>query len=51
MKSHRFYYYDFKAGRGITYQAVRDYFDKQLQIIPRVLINVTDVSLKTNILG
>ncbi|CAF3634063.1 unnamed protein product [Rotaria sp. Silwood1] len=51
MKTHRFYYYDYKAGQGYTYQASRDYFDKQLQILPRVLIDVTQISLKTNIFG
>ncbi|CAF1039249.1 unnamed protein product, partial [Rotaria sordida] len=51
MKPHRFYYYDYKAGQGHTYQATRDYFDKQLKILPRVLIDVTQVSLKTNIFG
>ncbi|CAF3182748.1 unnamed protein product [Rotaria sp. Silwood2] len=51
MKTHRFYYYDYKAGQGHTYQASRDYFDKQLNIIPRVLIDVTQISLKTNIFG
>ncbi|UJR19991.1 hypothetical protein I4U23_023125 [Adineta vaga] len=51
LKSHRFHYYDYKAGQGLTYQACRNYFDKQLRIIPRVLINVEDISIKTTILG
>jgi isopentenyl diphosphate isomerase/L-lactate dehydrogenase-like FMN-dependent dehydrogenase len=51
MMSHRFYYYDHKSGQGLTYQACRDYFDKQLRILPRVLIDVTNISLKTTILG
>ena len=51
MMKHRFYYYDFKAGQGHTYQACRDYYDKQLRIMPRVLSDVTNVSLKTTIFG
>lgn len=51
MKKHRFYYYDYKAGQGHTFKAVRNYFDKKLQIIPRVLIDVTEISLKTNLFG
>ena len=51
MMPHRFHYYDYKAGQGHTYQASRNYFDKQLRIMPRVLIDVTDISLKTTILG
>ncbi|CAF1462417.1 unnamed protein product [Adineta ricciae] len=51
LKSHRFHYYDYKAGQGHTYQACRTYFDKQLRIIPRVLINVEEISLKTTIFG
>jgi isopentenyl diphosphate isomerase/L-lactate dehydrogenase-like FMN-dependent dehydrogenase len=51
MMPHRFYYYNYKAGRGLTYQACRDYFDKQLRIMPRVLIDVTQISLKTTIFG
>ncbi len=48
---HRFYYFNYKAGQGHTYLACRDYFDKQLRIIPRVLIDVTQVSLQTTIFG
>jgi isopentenyl diphosphate isomerase/L-lactate dehydrogenase-like FMN-dependent dehydrogenase len=48
---HRFYYYNYKAGQGHTYQACRDYFDQQLRIMPRVLIDVTEISLKTTIFG
>ncbi|CAF3725476.1 unnamed protein product [Adineta steineri] len=51
MKSHRFYYYDYKAGEGHTYKACRDYFDKKLRILPRVLIDVNEISLKTKIFG
>ncbi|CAF1095053.1 unnamed protein product [Adineta steineri] len=51
MKSHRFYYYNYKTGQGHTYQACRDYFDKHLTILPRVLIDVTQISLKTTIFG
>jgi isopentenyl diphosphate isomerase/L-lactate dehydrogenase-like FMN-dependent dehydrogenase len=51
MLSHRFYYYNYKAGQGLTCQACRDYFDKQLRILPRVLIDVTNISLKTTIFG
>ena len=51
MKSHRFYYYDYKAGQGLTYEAARYYFDKQLRIIPRVLIDVSQISLKTTLFG
>ena len=42
MMPHRFYYYNYKAGQGHTYQACRDYFDKQLRILPRILIDVTE---------
>lgn len=48
---HRFYYYNYKAGQGHTYQQTRNYFDQKLRIIPRVLIDVTHISLKTTILG
>ncbi|CAF1300721.1 unnamed protein product, partial [Didymodactylos carnosus] len=51
MMAHRYYYYDYKAGEGQTYQACRDYFTKQLRIIPRVLTNVSEISLKTTIFG
>jgi isopentenyl diphosphate isomerase/L-lactate dehydrogenase-like FMN-dependent dehydrogenase len=51
MHEHRFYYYDYKAGQGLTYQACREYFNKQLRIMPRALIDVTDISLKTTIFG
>jgi isopentenyl diphosphate isomerase/L-lactate dehydrogenase-like FMN-dependent dehydrogenase len=51
MMSHRFYYYNYKTGQGHTYQACRDYFDNQLRILPRVLIDVTQISLKTTIFG
>ncbi|CAF4210482.1 unnamed protein product [Rotaria sordida] len=51
MMPHRFYYYDYKAGQGHTYQACRHYFDKQLRIMPRVLMDVSEISLKTSILG
>lgn len=51
MKPHRFYYYNYKAGQGLTYQACREYFDRQLRILPRVLIDVTNISLKTTIFG
>ncbi|CAF1480545.1 unnamed protein product [Rotaria sordida] len=51
MMSHRFYYYDYKAGQGHTYQACRHYFDKQLRIMPRVLMDVSEISLKTTIFG
>jgi isopentenyl diphosphate isomerase/L-lactate dehydrogenase-like FMN-dependent dehydrogenase len=51
MKTHRFYYYDYKAGEGHTYEACRDYFNKELRILPRVLIDVSQISLKTTILG
>ncbi|CAM4907565.1 unnamed protein product [Rotaria socialis] len=51
MKPHRFYYYDYKAGQGHTFQASRDYYNKQLKIIPRVLMHVTNVSIKTTIFG
>ncbi|CAF3491846.1 unnamed protein product [Rotaria sp. Silwood1] len=51
MMPHRFYYYDYKAGQGHTYQACRHYFDKQLRIMPRVLMDVSEISLKTTIFG
>jgi isopentenyl diphosphate isomerase/L-lactate dehydrogenase-like FMN-dependent dehydrogenase len=51
MMPHRFYYYNYKSGQGLTYQACRDYFDKQLRIMPRVLIDVTQISLKTTLFG
>ncbi len=51
MQAHRFYYYDYKAGQGHTYKACRHYFDQQLRIIPRVLIDVSGISLKTTIFG
>ncbi len=51
MKPHRFYYYAYKAGEGLTYEACRDYFNKKLRIMPRALIDVTDISLKTTIFG
>ncbi|CAF4015281.1 unnamed protein product [Rotaria sordida] len=44
MMPHRFYYYDYKAGQGHTYQACRHYFDKQLRIMPRVLMDVSEIS-------
>ena len=49
--SHRYYYYDYRAGQGHTALACRDYFDRQLRLLPRVLMNVTDISLKTTIFG
>ncbi|CAF1387455.1 unnamed protein product [Rotaria sp. Silwood1] len=51
MMPHRFYYYDYKAGQEYTYQTYRHYFDKQLRIMPRVLMNVSEISLKTTIFG
>ncbi|CAF3974851.1 unnamed protein product [Rotaria sordida] len=51
MMPRRFYYYDYKADQGHTYQACRHYFDKQLRIMPRVLIDVSEISLKTTIFG
>ncbi|CAF1096035.1 unnamed protein product [Rotaria sp. Silwood1] len=48
---HRFYYFNYKAGQGHTYQACRDYFDKRLRIMTRILIDVRQISLKTNIFG
>jgi isopentenyl diphosphate isomerase/L-lactate dehydrogenase-like FMN-dependent dehydrogenase len=51
MKPHRFYYFNYKAGEGHTYQACRDYFNKRLRIMPRALIDVTNISLKTTIFG
>lgn len=51
MKSHRFYYYNYKAGQGLTYEACRNYFNNKLRILPRVLIDVTQISLKTTLFG
>ena len=51
MMPHRFCYYNYKVDQGHTYQAYRDYFDKQLRILPRILIDVTEISLKTTIFG
>ena len=51
MMPHRFHYYDFRAGEGHTYQACRDYFNKNLLILPRILIDVTQISLQTTVLG
>ncbi|CAF4310254.1 unnamed protein product, partial [Rotaria sordida] len=38
-------------GQGHTYQACRHYFDKQLRIMSRVLIDVSEISLETTIFG
>lgn len=51
MISHRFYYYNYKAGQGLTYEACRNYFNHKLRILPRVLIDVTEISLKTSFFG
>jgi hypothetical protein len=51
MMAHRFYYYHFKTGEGHTYKASRHYLDKELRILPRVLIDVSQISLKTIIFG
>ena len=51
LPSHRFYYINYKAGRGITNQLTRIYFDQHLLIIPRVLRNLDDISLKIRLFG
>lgn len=51
MKEYCFNYYDYKCNQGLTFQACRDYFNRELRIMPRVLIDVTNTSLKTTILG
>ena len=51
LPSHRFFYYSYKAGRGITNKLTRRYFDEELLIIPRVLIHLPEVSLRVTLFG
>lgn len=51
LPSHRFYYINYKAGRGITNELTRKYFDEHLLIIPRVLIDLDEISLKIRLFG
>lgn len=51
LAEHRFYYYNYKAGEGITSLLTRIYFDQKLLIIPRVLSDLNEISLKTNFFG
>jgi len=49
---HRFYYYNYQSGRGITSKLSRIYFDEHLLIVPRVLIDqFDDVSLQIRLFG
>ncbi|CAF1120426.1 unnamed protein product [Didymodactylos carnosus] len=51
LPSHRFNYYKYQAGYGCTYQACREYFNRHLRIIPKVLTDVSQISLQTTIFG
>ncbi|CAF3606549.1 unnamed protein product [Rotaria sp. Silwood1] len=48
---HRFNYFHYQAGYGYTYQASREYFNRHLKIIPKVLTDVSEISLQTTIFG
>ncbi|CAF3980454.1 unnamed protein product [Rotaria sordida] len=48
---HRFNYFNYQAGYGCTYQASREYFNRHLKIIPKVLTDVSEMSLQTTIFG
>lgn len=51
LPAHRFFYYSYKAGRGVTSRLTRRYFDEELLIIPRVLVELADVSLRVRLFG
>ncbi|CAF1310912.1 unnamed protein product [Rotaria sordida] len=48
---HRFNYFNYQVGYGCTYQTSREYFNRHLKIIPKVLTDVSEMSLQTTIFG
>jgi hypothetical protein len=37
--------------KDIMYQVCGDYFDKKLRILPRLLVDITEISLEITIFG